>query len=200
MASVTPESPPPAVPTDAASEKAVPEKAKPDQAGQTPPDDVALLDAALKRTDLIWVGPDAATTRAVWQVWDDGAVYLLCGGGEQAAPVPPGQRATVVVASKDKRTRLLTFTAAVEQVDPGADWDRITGQMVTRRLNLPDGEAAPGRWAGESMLLRLRPDLPLLERPGHYDAGSHAAPPPPTTATTRVPRPWHLFGRPQRRR
>lgn len=197
MPSVTPE---PAQP-DVTAEASATDTARDDAApGEAAPDDAALLDAGLKRTDLIWVGPDVATTRAVWQVWDDGAIYLLCGGGEQAAPVQPGQRATVVVASKDKRTRLLTFTAAVEQVGPGEDWDRITGQMVTRRLNLPDGEAAPGRWARESMLLRLRPELPLLERPGQYDAGSHAAPPPPTPATTRVPRPWHLFGRPNRRR
>lgn len=183
--------------------------ARPDRTGESEPaahpepeglDDTALLDAGLKRTDLIWVGPDPESLRAVWQVWADGAIYLLCGGGEQAAPVQPGGPAVVVVASKDKRTRLASFAATVEQVGPGEEWDRITGQMVTRRLNLPDGEAAPQRWAAESMLLRLRPELPLLERPGRYDSALHAAPPPPTPATTRVPRPWHLFGRPNRRR
>lgn len=164
------------------------------------PEPSALLEEALKRTDFLWVGPVGGRSHGVWHVWDDGSVWVLGGGSEQPLPVEPGEPAVVIIRSKDKGTRLLSVAAAAELVGPGDDWDRIAGNMATRRLNLPGGEDTLGRWARECRLLRLRLDPDFLEAPGHYDSGSNAAPPPPTPATTRVPRPWHLFGRPGRRR
>lgn len=179
-----------------------PDEAAPGQAapGQATLDEAALVDAALKKTDLVWVGPDAGSARPVWHLWTDGALHLICGGGEQPAPVQPGGPAVVVVRSKDKEVRLVTFAASVEAVTAGDEWERLAAQLLPKRLNLPDGDAALQRWARESVLLRLRPQYPLLEGPGHYDTGSHAAVPPPTPAGTKVPRPWHLFGRPHRNR
>lgn len=165
-------------------------------------DEAALLAEATKRAGMVWVGPAEGEDqpRAVWFVWEDGAAYVLCGPGEQPQPVPVGTRARVVVPSKDKQTRLVSFDADAEEVPPGEEWDRIAAAMVPVRLNLPDGEAAVARWAGDCRILRLRPDGGLVEAPGRYDSASHAGPPVATTAGTRVPRPWHLFGRQGRSR
>lgn len=165
-----------------------------------PPDDAALLDGALKKTALIWIGAAAERTRPMWFLWSDGAIYLMTGGGEQAAPAEPGGTVAVIVRSKDKGVRLISFTATVEQVAAGEEWDRVAGQLHGKRLNSPDGDAALQRWARDAALLKLRPQLPLLEAPGRYDPRSHAAKPPATPANSKVPRPWHLFGRPQRNR
>src|SRR5579884_3104836 len=116
MPPVTPDAPETpaeaAKPADAAAEAAKP-------ADAAAPDDAALLDAALKRTELLWVGPDAQSVRAAWHVWTDGSIYLMCGGGEQAAPVQPEGTAVVVARSKDKGTRLISFAADVARVEPG---------------------------------------------------------------------------------
>jgi hypothetical protein len=161
-------------------------------------DESKLLDEGLRKTALIWVGPVAgdAPERAVWHVWDSGLVYVLCGPGEQPPPVAPGTPARVVVPSKDKHSRLLSVDASTDALAPGEEWDRIAAIMATKRLNLPDGDAAPARWARDCTILRLRPAARLVEAPGRYDSESHARSPVPTTAGTVVPRPWHLFGRP----
>ncbi len=164
-------------------------------------DEAALLDEAMKKSALIWVGPadGSGPARAVWHVWDDGTAYVLTGDGEQPAPVDAGVESIVIVRSKDKWSRLLTWKARAESLGPGETWDRITATMLTKRLNLTDMDTAVARWASKCTILVLKPAGGLAEAPGHYDPDSHASPPVETTAGTRVPRPWHLFGRPAER-
>ena len=161
-------------------------------------DEAALLDEALKKSGLIWVGPTVGSAKAVWHVWDGGRLYLLCGGSEQAAPVAAGEPAVVIARSKDKGVRLVTVESSVEQLPQGEEWDRIASVMQAKRLNSPDGDAAPQRWKRESVILRLTPATALAEAPGRYASTSAAATPRATDAGTRVPRPWHLFGRTKR--
>jgi hypothetical protein len=161
----------------------------------------ALLEEAAKKSGIIWVRAAGRGhhPQPVWHVWQDGAFYLLTGGIEQPAPDGLADRAFVTVRSKDKGSRLATYEADVEVVDAGTEeWDAVQGALLGKRLNLPDGDAAPIRWARECVVYRLRPTGEVTETPDQPSTLSHAVEPPPTPARTRVPRPLHLRGRPHR--
>ena len=79
-------------------------------------------------------------------------------------------------------------------------WDPVVTELHAKRLNPPDGEAQPQRWARESRVLRLEPTGRMLERPGHLSHRSHAAEPPGSPATTRGPLPFVIGRRARRRR
>ena len=175
-----------------------------------------LIEEAAKKSGLLWVravalprGVGPGHAQPVWHVWQDGAVFVLTGGIEQ--PVPGGLdaldltdesvRAFVTARGKDGNSRLVTFEVTVATVVPGSEeWDAVVPALVSGRLNLPDGAAAPQRWAGECTLWRLHPTGVVSETPDDPSTASHAAAPPPTPARSRVPRPLHLRGRPARNR
>ena len=166
-----------------------------------------LVDEAAKRSGLVWVRPAAEPpsgfAQPMWHVWQDGFAYVLTGGIEQPAPagVEPGRQAEVIVRSKDKGSRLVSWLADVVLVEPGShEWAAVVPTLQSKRLNSPDGDRAPDRWARECRLLRLTPTGVVIETPDQPSGSSQAAPPVPTAATTPVPRPWHLFGRSRRRR
>ena len=160
------------------------------------------LDEAAKKSGLIWVrGASAAVARPVWHVWQDSAFYVLTGGLEQPAPEGLTSTGYVTLRSKDKGSRLATIEVAVEVLEPDSNgWDAVVGALLGKRLNLPDGDAAPQRWARECTLYKLTPTGTAVETPDDRSTDAHAAVPPETPARTRVPRPLHLFGRPARNR
>lgn len=128
----------------------------------------ALVEESAKRSGLLWVrraGPAAGEPPApqpVWHIWHDGSAYLLTGGSEQPAPDglgEPGARAEVTARSKDTGARLVVWPARVHAVEPGSqEWDTVAALLQSRRLNSPDGEQAPQRWAAQCRLFRLTPD------------------------------------------
>jgi hypothetical protein len=129
-----------------------------------------------------------APTRALWHVWHDGAACLVGDGpGEQPLPgLVDGGDAVVVVRSKDKGGRLVAWTAKVVELAPGSPaWEATVAELKGKRLNAPDGEEMPARWARECRVLRLEPRAGTLPLPD----GSLAAAPLPTPATTRQPIP-----------
>ncbi|MEU2153902.1 hypothetical protein ABZ532_02555 [Streptomyces sp. NPDC019396] len=152
--------------------------------------DHALVEEATKKSGLIWVrgtGP----ARALWHVWHEGAVHVIGDGpGEQPLPgLAAGSTAEVTVRSKDKGGRLVAWTAAVSELVPGSEaWEAAVGELKGKRLNAPDGEAMTERWARECRVLRLDPLAASTELP----AGSLAAAPLATSATTRRPIPAAL--------
>ena len=160
-----------------------------------------LIDEASKKSGLIWVRPSGPGqhAQAVWHVWQDGAAWVLTGGLEQ--PLPDlGERAYVTVRSKDKGARLVTWVAQPSRVDPQSpEWNDVTPTLLAKRLNLPDGDEAPKRWARECVLWRLAPTGEVTESPDEPSTGSHAVAPPPSKARSHVPRPLHVRGRPARR-
>jgi len=170
----------------------------------------ALIDDAAKKSGLVWIraanlprGVDPVRAQPVWHVWQDGAVYVLTGGIEQPAPggIDETQPALVTARGKSTNGRVLTFETTVDTVPAGSEeWDAVVPALVAKRLNSPDGEAAPQRWARECTLWRLRPTGTVVETTGDPTTESHAAAPPPTPARSRVPRPLHLRGRPARNR
>jgi hypothetical protein len=124
-------------------------------------------------------------------VWHEGAACLVGDGpGEQPLPgLADGGSAEVTVRSKDKGGRLVSFTARVAELAPESErWQAAVAELKGKRLNAPDGEAMPERWARECRVLRLEPAGPLLPLPD----GSLAQAPLPSPATTRRPVPAGL--------
>jgi hypothetical protein len=163
----------------------------------------ALVEETCRKSSLVWLRP-AGADRAVaaWHVFTDGAVHVVGGGIEQDLPeVADGDEVEVTVRSKDTGGRQLCFAATVSTVRPGDPaWDVVVPELHAKRLNPPDGEAQPERWARESRVLRLEPTGRLPERPGHLPQRSHAAEPPGSPATPRGPLPFVIGRRATRRR
>ncbi|MFB7937419.1 hypothetical protein [Streptomyces sp. NPDC056049] len=153
-------------------------------------EELFLVEEATKKSGLVWVrgtGP----ARALWHVWHDGAALVVGDGpGEQPLPgLADGATAEVTVRSKDKGGRIVSWTAAVRQLVPGTEeWDAAVAELKGKRLNAPDGEAVPERWARECRILRLDPRTATTDLPD----GSLAAVPLPSGATTRHPIPAAL--------
>ena len=117
-----------------------------------------LIEEATRKSGVVWVTPqDEQSPRPVWHLWHDGAMYVLSGGIEQ--PLPVTARATVSVRSKERQADLLVeWQADVDVVTPGSPlWDEVVPLLHARRLNAPDGDAQPARWAQESVVQRFRP-------------------------------------------
>ncbi len=91
--------------------------------------------------------------------------------------------------SKDKGGRLVTFAVTVSELASGSEeWAAAVAELKGKRLNAPDGERMPDRWARECRVLRLVPTGSVAPLP----AGSLAESPVPTPATTRGPVPASL--------
>ncbi|MEU8519159.1 hypothetical protein [Streptomyces sp. NBC_01216] len=153
--------------------------------------DPALVEEATKKSGLVWVRGDAPAARALWHVWHDGAALLVGDGpGEQPLPgLADGGTAEVTVRSKDKGGRILSWTAAVRELAAGSPgWEAAVAELKGKRLNAPDGEAVPERWARECRVLRLEP----VDSTTRLPEGSLAAVPRPSDAITRRPVPAAL--------
>lgn len=156
---------------------------------------MALVAEGGKKAGLLWVAADeGARAWPAWHVWADGAALLVCDGLEQPQPeLVHGARVRVTLPSKDTRGRLVTFTATANVLRPDTEeWQQAAIALHAQRLNPPDGEAQPARWARESRVVRLVPTGEVLEAPGRMPTASGAAEPLPTPATTRDPLPFVL--------
>lgn len=174
--------------------------------------DQALVEEATKKSGLIWVRSEGVPTlqgrgqvvpsRALWHVWHEGAVCVVGDGpGEQPLRgLADGGSAVVTVRSKDKGGRLVSWAANVVELAPDSlEWEATVAELKGKRLNAPDGEAMPARWARECRVLRLEPTGSTLPLPDDDLAEAPVASP----ATTRQPIPAGiprlLFGRRKRK-
>lgn len=153
-----------------------------------------LVAEATRKSGLIWVTAGGNRPAPLWHVWNSDAAYVLTGGAEQPAPgLAEAEWAAVTVRSKTTGGRLVTWRAAVGTVAPGGEeWERVVPELLSTRLNAPDGQRATERWARECTLLRLTPTGELLESPDAPPTDSGAAPPPPSLAITSGPLPFVL--------
>jgi hypothetical protein len=153
-----------------------------------------LVGEAMKKSDLVWLGVDGQPRAyPVWQLWHEGAAYVVTGAGEQPAPgLADVTRCTVTARSKDNGGRLVSWQAAVERVEPGgAAWGDVVPALLAARLNLPDVGTAEQRWAESGTLLRLSP-TGEAESGAALPTGSGATPPPPSPAVTRTRIPFTI--------
>ncbi len=161
------------------------------------------MEETCRKSAMVWLRPVGDTHAvAAWHVFVDGAVHLVGGGLEQSLPaLAEGQQVEVTVRSKDTGGRLLSFLATATVLEPdGEAWASVVPELHAKRLNPPDGEEQPRRWARESTVLRLEPTGRLVESPGHLSHRSHAAEPTGSPATTRGPLPFVVGRRARRRR
>ncbi|MFJ5560932.1 hypothetical protein ACIQCD_26855 [Streptomyces sp. NPDC093250] len=153
--------------------------------------DRALVEEATKKSGLIWVKGPGVPARPLWHVWHEGAACVVGDGpGEQPLPgLSDGGSAEVTVRSKDKGGRLVSWSARVVELPPGSEaWEAAVAELKGKRLNAPDAETMPERWARECRVLCLEPTGTTSPLPDD----SLAEPPLPTPATTRRPVPEGL--------
>lgn len=152
-----------------------------------------LVVEAMKKAAVAWIGVAGHRPVAAWLVWLDGAAYVVHGGGEQAVPGLATTDTCTVTARGDNGARIVTWPAAVTQVEPGSErWTQVVPQLVAKRLNLLDPGSAPDRWARESVVSRLSPAGDPVEAGDSLPDGSLAAPPPESPAATPARRPFVL--------
>ncbi|WP_020556653.1 hypothetical protein [Embleya scabrispora] len=162
----------------------------------------ALLEEGAKKSGLLWLTVGTAPPRPVWHVWLDGSSWLMTaredGAVEQFVPgLAEAGRALVDMRSKDKGGRLPGWTAEVTVVTPDdPTYEPAVLALHAARLNAPDGEEQPARWARECDLIRLTPTGSARSVP--RDAGRTV--PIGSPAVTRGASPFNLsIGRLRRR-
>ncbi|WP_200942035.1 hypothetical protein [Angustibacter sp. Root456] len=162
----------------------------------------AILAEAATKSGLVWLRPRGqARAWPAWHVWHEGAVVVVSGPGEQDLPPLDGDL-DLLLRSKDTGARILTVPARGERLDPDDErWAPAVEALAGSRLNshlLPAQLPAHWREVG-AVVTRVEAAGAPTEQPGDYSTDSHAAPPPPTPATTAGWRPFHLRGRRRRR-
>ena len=153
-----------------------------------------MLDRAMRSAGVIWLSPDPSapdagtyppTTGPVWQVWSEGACYLLTGPGEQVLPGIVPRRGCHVIVRDSAGGRSLTWAADVRAVDPaGPRWAEVAPKLAASRLNGGDPVAVVPTWPGRLTILCLSPSGVLATPAAGLPDGSLAAPPLPSPATT----------------
>ena len=148
----------------------------------------------MKKAAVAWLTvPGRDRAYAVWCAWVDGALYLVSGDGEQAAPGLADAATADVTARGDHGGRIVTWPAEVTRLVPGTpDWDAIAPQLAAKRLNSAGtAEQTVTRWSVGCVLHRLVPaGEPVAGR--SLPDGSLAAPPPPSPAARTTRRPFRL--------
>ena len=114
------------------------------------------VEEATRKANACWVDL-AEGPHLVWHVWHDDALWLVCGGQEQALPGAVSGVAAVVTV-RTRTGEVVQWTGELTVVDPSApEWAAAVAVLHDKRCNAPDGEDQPLRWARESVVLRLRP-------------------------------------------
>lgn len=153
-----------------------------------------LVDEALKKAAVAWVRVAGGPALALWCVPLDGALIVVSGPGEQAAPGLAGATEAEVTLRGDHGGRIVTFPARVSRIEPGDEaWETVAPLVAGKRLNAP-GSAADLvlRWATDGCAVnRLVPAGTPLAGTALPD-GSLAEPPRDTPAVRRVRRPFRL--------
>ena len=186
-------------PPAAAGEARRRERAERDAAPAPPDQQAALLAEAANKSGLLWVDVPGDRAWPAWHVWVEGTAYVVSGPGSRRSP-PCRRTWSSSCAARTPAAGCCGSPARAEPLTPqDPRWEPATSALKAARLDAPAGDVV-GRWAAEATVTALVPQLPLLEGPGGYDDASGAAAPAPTPATTRTWQPWHLKGRPKRRR
>lgn len=155
-----------------------------------------LVEEAMKRAAIAWLAvPGTSEAYAVWCLWNDGALYVVSGPGEQPAPALARARTVSVTTRGDHGGRILTWSAAVSRVQPdSADWGTVAPLLAGKRLNASgSADDLVRRWAAECTINRLTPQGEAVEAAGEsLPAEPLTAPVRPTPAARHTARPFRL--------
>lgn len=153
-----------------------------------------LIDEAVKKAAIAWVAVDGAPARLLWCLPVDGALWVVSGPGEQAAPELAAGAPTLVTLRGDHGGRIVTWPAEVTRIDPdGEEWAEVAPQLANKRLNAT-GEAATliARWAAECAVHKLTPAGDPVEAGPTLPDAALAEPPRDTPARRRTRAPFRL--------
>lgn len=161
----------------------------------------ALIAEACTKSGVIWVRPnDGVRFQLAWHVWHADAVQVVYGVDEQMLPLLTGA-VEVIVRSKDTGSRVVAFLSRAEVLPARSpQWEAAADALSAARLNARDSAEQRERWASGGLISRLTPVRQLGVAPGDDTSPSGAEPVPPSGAATTGRQPWHLNGRPDRRR
>jgi hypothetical protein len=154
-----------------------------------------LIQEAMKKAAVAWLAaPGIPGGYPVWCLWLDDALYLVSGEGEQPAPGLAEGFTVDVSVRGDHGGRILTWPAAVGRVQPGSpEWDEVAPQLAAKRLNAPGPvDETVDRWVTTCWIYRLVPIAEPVEAGPDLSDASGAAPPRPTPAANRTPKPFRL--------
>jgi hypothetical protein len=150
-------------------------------------DDRTLVEEAGKASAVLWLRlPGRDQPAGAWYAWVDGAAVVVHEGDEQSLPgLRSADQVELILRSHDKGALLLSVSARVVGLEPGTEaYGQAVAALHAARQSAPDGEAQPSRWAATSLVTRLEPDGPAVEKPGSYDPADRRAVPVETSATT----------------
>lgn len=153
-----------------------------------------LVEEALKKAAVAWVSVAGQPARALWCVPASGALWVVTGPGEQAAPGLDDAAQALVTLRGEHGGRIVTWPASVTRITPGSEeWATMAPQLAAKRLNAPtDTERLLERWASECAVIRLAPAGDPVEAGATLPDGSLAEPPRDTPARRRPRTPFHL--------
>lgn len=158
----------------------------------------ALFAEAANKSGLLWVEVPGDRAWPAWHVFSGEEVLVVSGPGEQHLPWLP-EEVRLILRSKDTGGRLLVVNAQSRQLTAGTEeWDAAVAALKPERLNAPPD--VEQRWATEATIHAIRPYGAVVEAPGSLSTDSGRLPVHPAPPSTAGWRPWHLKGRPQRRR
>ena len=158
-----------------------------------------LIEEAAKKAAVAWLAtPGAGQAYPVWFMWADGALYVVAGTGEQAAPGLAEAAAAAaevqVTIRGDHGGRIVSFAAEVTAlVVDGEGWATITPQLAGKRLNSPGGaEQTVKRWETECQVFKITPRGEPGEAGTTLPDGDLMATPRLSPATTKPRKPFRL--------
>src|SRR4051812_31318637 len=150
----------------------------------------ALVEEAARKAAVAWVAVGGRPATLVWCAWLGGALLVVSGEGEQAAPGLAEAATAEVSLRGDHGGRIVTFPAEVTRIAPGDEaWAEFVPQLAGKRLNgAGAAEDLARRWAEHAVVNRLTPTGASADLPDD----AQAAVPRPTPATRIPRRPFRL--------
>ncbi|MFI5926981.1 hypothetical protein [Micromonospora sp. NPDC051543] len=157
-----------------------------DPAGGTP-----LVDEAMKKAAVAWVSVSGGPALALWCAPLEGALLVVSGPGEQAAPGLADATEAQVSLRGDHGGRIVTWPARVTRLAPGTEaWDTAAPLVAGKRLNAPGPTTdLVARWVADGCALnRLAPaGTPLAGTELPSDAQTEPPRETPAVRATRKP-------------
>ena len=153
-----------------------------------------LVEEAMKKAAIAWVGVGGRPAVPIWCLWFEDALYAVGGPGEQPAPGLAGTFTATVTARGDHGGRIVTWPAQVRRVDPeSSEWASVAPQLAGKRLNAPaSADDLVARWARECAVHFLVPADAPVEAGSTLPDASQAEPPRETPVVRATRRPFRL--------
>jgi hypothetical protein len=118
-----------------------------------------LITEAMRRAAVAWITVGSGPAVAVWCLWQDDALYVVTGPGEQQVPGLADASTAEVSARGDHGGLIVTWPAEVRRVVPDDPlWTAVVPALAAKRLNGPPAPELMARWAaGGVAVCRLAP-------------------------------------------